>query len=348
MPDPSTPQAAFQRRPGVSYALTGQNLEIPVIDVSHPAFAIADDPQAVESLRGASAALMRRNARLPRFLIRYLIRLGARRSFLTREMLSPANHSFLPGMSTYLMKLGPDNLVPPFDTRADRQFAGYPGIQAIRIRLQQTARLIAEALEETLPERPGAALHLLNIGGGSAIDSLNALILLRRAAADLLQRTVIIHILDPDSNGPLFASRALAALAATGAPLAGVAARVIHTVYNWDNPVPLQQLVQSLAAERAVIGASSEGALFEYASDASVVANLTALHNNGDGASLVVGSVTRSDEMTRAGLQFAPFKLMPRGLSVFADLIKGTGFSVAHAYESLTSDQALLRPEKHA
>lgn len=348
MPDPSPSQASFARRPGVSYARTAQNLEIPVIDVSHPAFAVADDAQTVESLYQTSLVMTRRNARLPRFVLRFLLRLGMRRSFLVREMLSPVNSAFLPGMSTYLIKLGPDNLVPPFNTPTDRQFAGYPGIMAIRIRLQQTARLLAEGLQAALRERPGAPLHLLNIGGGTAIDSLNALILLRRAAAPLLQRSVTVQILDPDKDGPLFAGRALAALAVTGAPLSGVDVRVVHTPYNWNDPAPLRQLVQQFVTEGAVIAASSEGALFEYATDAAVVANLQALYDNGSGASLVVGSVTRGDELTRSGLQYAPFKLMPRGAAVFGSLIKGTGFAIARVYESLNSDQVLLAPEKAA
>ncbi len=348
MPDPTASQAPFTRRPGVSYARTAQNLEIPVIDVSHPAFAVADDAQAVEALRQTSLVMMRRNARLPRFVLRFLLRLGTRRSLLVREMLSPVNSAFLPGVSTYLIKLGPDNLVPPFNTPTDRQFAGYPGITAIRIRLQHTARLLAEGLQSALRERPGAPLHLLNIGGGTAIDSLNALILLRRAADPLLQRSVVIQILDPDTDGPLFASRALAALAVTGAPLSGVDARVVHTPYNWNNPAPLRQLVEQIVAAGAIIAASSEGGLFEYAADGAVVANLEALYNNGGGASLVVGSVTRGDELTRSGLQYAPFKLMPRGAAVFGTLIKGTGFAVARVYESLNSDQVLLVPEKAA
>jgi hypothetical protein len=348
VPDSVTPQASFARRPGLRYARTAQDLEVPVIDVSNPAFAVADDAQSVESLRQVSVGMMRRNARMPRFLLRFLIRSAAKRSFLAHAMLGVGKGTFLPGMNTYLMKLGPDNLVPPFDTPTDRRFAAYPGIQGIRIRLQQTAKLLAQGLEPVLAGRPGAPLQLLNIGGGSAIDSLNALILLRRDAAPLLQRKVIIHILDPDANGPLFASRALAALTTGDGPLSGVDAHVVHTSYNWDNPAPLQQLINSLITDRAVVAASSEGALFEYASDASVVANLKALYNDGHGASLVAGSVTRADELTRAGLQFTPFKLMPRGAGVFAGLIKGSGFCVARVYESLSSDQVLLLPEKAA
>ena len=348
MPDPAIPQASFSRRPGVCYARTAQHLEIPVIDVSNPAFTVADDAQSVEALRQASVGMTRRNARMPRFLLRLLIRAAAKRSSLAQAMLRNTDKTFLPGMDTYLIKLGADNLVPPFDTPADRRFAAYPGILGVRIRLQQTARLLAEGLEPTLSARPGAPLHLLNIGGGSAIDSLNALILLKRRAASLPQRPVVIQVLDPDTNGPLFASRALAALAAGDAPLAGVDARVLHTSYNWDDPAPLQRLVSTLMAEGAIVAASSEGALFEYASDASVVANLEALYNAGKGASVVVGSVTRADELTRAGLQFTHFQLMPRGAHAFAELIRGSGFRIERVYDSLASDQVLLVPEPRA
>jgi hypothetical protein len=342
-PDPAN--APIAQRPGVCYALTAQNVKIPVVDVTHPTFAVADDPETIASLRQSAEGMRRRGSRLPRFLLRYLMRAGAKRSLLVRAMIAPTADSVLPGMSTYLMKLGPDNLVPPYDTPGDRRFAGYPGILGIRIRLQQTARLLAQALEAELTERAGMPLCLLNIGGGSAIDSLNALILLRRAAPPLLQRKVVIHILDPDAHGPLFAGRALAALSAPAAPLVGLDAQVVHTAYNWNDAAPLQELVRNLTAEGWLLAASSEGALFEYGSDAAVVANLRALHGGGNGARIVAGSVTRGDEMTRESLRFAPFKLIPRGVEVFSNLIKGSGFCVARVEESLSSDQVLLRPE---
>jgi hypothetical protein len=341
--DPASATAAL--RPGVCYALTAQNLKIPVIDVSHPSFAVADDPETVVALRQTYVDVNRKGSRIPGFVLRYMMRAGAKRSQLFRAMLSPTANSVLPGMDTYLLKLGADNLVPPFDTRTDRRFAAHPGILGLRIRLQQTAGLLAQGLEAELSERAGAPLGLLNIGGGSAIDSLNALILLRRAAPPLLQRKVLVHILDPDANGPLFASRALNALSAPEAPLAGLDARVVHTPYDWNDAAPLQELVHSLAAEGWLLAASSEGALFEYGSDAVVVANLTALHDAGNGVRIMAGSVTRGDEMVRRSLQFAPFKLIPRGAQSFANLIKGSGFCVSRVQESLMSDQVLLRSE---
>ncbi len=333
-------QPAFTRTPGVTYAQT-QGMQVPVIDVTHPAFEVADDARTVESLRSAAADLARRSRRAPRFLMRWLLRSAVKRSFLARALMQPGQ-SVLPGMSTYMMKLGAGNLVPPFNGRTDRRFAASPGIMSMRIRLQQTARLLAEGLATTLVQHPGAALHLINIGGGSAIDSLNVLILLRRSGA-LMQRRVVIHLLDPDTSGPAFAARALAALSAAGGPLAGLAASLVHTSYNWEQTQPLERLVADLMAEGAVIAASSEGALFEYGSDEFVVANLKALSAGGAGAVLVAGTVTRADDMTRQTLAYSPFKLVPRGEARFAELIAGSGYSLERAEHSLISDQVLLR-----
>jgi hypothetical protein len=227
----------------------------------------------------------------------------------------------------------------------DRRFTANPGAISMRLRLQQTARLLAQGLEAELALRPGATLHLLNIGGGSAVDSLNTLILLCKAAPALMQRAVVVRVLDPDTGGPLFAARALASLSSQGGPLAGLDARLVHTAYNWNDPEPLRELVRDSVAEGAVVAASSEGALFEYGSDAAVIANLQALHAGGQGARLIAGSVTRGDDMTRRMLQMIPFKLVPRGALAFATLIRGSGFSVARVEEALVSDQVLLRTE---
>jgi hypothetical protein len=338
-----TGQQPAVRKPGVCYTRTAQGQELPVIDVTHPAFEVADDLASVEALRTAFAATERKHKRLPGFLLRYFMRSAAKRSLLARALLEPEG-AVLPGLSTYMMKLGTDNLIPPFDTRIDRQFAAAPGVVSMRIRSQQVAKLIAQGIETDLAQRPGVALHLINIGGGTAIDSLNSLILLRRSSPDLLRRPVTIHVLDPDTNGPSFGANALAALRAEGAPLAGLDVRHSHQAYNWNEVEPLRESIHKLIAEDSIVAASSEGALFEYASDAAVVANLRALHADGRGARVVAGSVTRADELTRHSLALTRFKLVPRGAERFAALITGTGFSVARVEPALLSDQVQLRP----
>jgi hypothetical protein len=110
-------------------------------------------------------------------------------------------------------------------------------------------------------------------------------------------------------------------------------------------PEPLRRLVHALAARPAIIAATSEGALFAYASDEAVVANLEALQVGGGGVRTVVGSVTRADEITRRLISSSRFRLVPRGIAGFATLSARAGFYVASVEAALISDQVLLRPE---
>jgi hypothetical protein len=334
---------ALERKPGLIYARTANGEPLPVIDVTNAAFRVCDDLAAVETMRNEFAATERKRKQLPKFLLRYFIRSAARRSHLARALFNPEG-DVLPGLNTYLMKLGPDNLPAPFDGKIDRQFAAAPGALSMRMRLQQVAKLLADGLEGELRQHPKSALYFINIGGGTAMDSLNALILLRRAAAQIMERAITIHVLDPDSNGPSFGESALAELGADGAPLAGMDVRFLHSAYDWREPAQLAELVRGLAAHGAVVAASSEGALFEYGDDDVIVANLRSLHNEGRGARVVAGSVTRADEMTRQSIALTRFKLVPRGVAEFAAVIRATGYSIARVEPALLSDQVLLTP----
>ena len=330
--------SSFVRRPGVAYAPAPDGHELPVIDVTNPAFRVDRSAEGVEALRRAHFAEVRRN-RLPAFLIPVMLRLLARRSLLVRALVKP-EASYLGGLTTYALKLGAENLVPPFDHPIDRRIGASAMVTSMRLRLQQTGELIAVALT-AVQERPGAALHLVNIAGGPAMDSLNALILLRAAAPRLLARPVAIHVLDLDDKGPRFGASALAALQAAGGPLAGLEIGFRHFAYDWNETAVLQHSLRDLP-DPAVIAASSEGGLFDYGSDAAVAANLAALRE-GD-ASFVAGSVTRADELTRRSLASARFKLVPRGIDVFTALAGNAGWRLARWAPALISDQVLLQP----
>ncbi len=331
-------------RPGIAYAATAQGYELPVIDVTHAAFTVADDSASGEALRAAFIAMGRQNNRVPRFLMKFFMRSFMRRSLLARALFDHES-TVLPGLNTYLMKLGADNLVPPFDSDIDKRLAASPATTSMRMRLQQVAGLVAQGLEKELAARANVPLHLINIGGGTAIDSLNTLILLRRASAELLARSVTIHVLDIDAEGPSFGRRALAALGAESAPLAGLDMRFVHVTHDWNAVAALEKMVRALSIDEAIVAASSEGALFEYGDDALVVANLKALYAGGNGARLVAGSVTRDDEIIRGALEFSPFKLVPRGVERFARLLRGTGYSLARTQSAPMSDQVLLRAD---
>jgi hypothetical protein len=328
---------------GLASARTREGFDLPVIDVTNPRFAVPDDPATLRAVQDALAGEERRRRRIPRFIMRLLLARAARKSRLVRAMFD-SDKGYLDGMSTYVMKLGVDNLVPPYDTPMDRRFVASPHMLLMRLRMQQIARLIAEGIAEDLAAAgAGAPLGLINIGGGPALDSINALILLRRARPDLMNRAIGIEVLDSSQDGAFFGANALAALKAPGAPLAGLDIVLRHHGYDWDRPALLDALVERLASEGAIVAASSEGALFEYGSDAAIVGNLRALRRNGTGVRLVAGSVTRADETRRRLIAQTRFKLIPRGLAGFAPLAAQAGFRVAKVESALLSDQVLLR-----
>jgi hypothetical protein len=328
-------------RSDVLEAMTAEGYRLPVIDITHPAFRLADGPQLVEALRQAWLETERAQRWTPPLLMRFLLLLAARRSLLVEALFLPEG-DVLPGLTTYVLKLGADNLVPPFDSPVDRRLAASELVVSMRLRLQQTATLTAEGLRGDLARAAGAPLELINIGGGPAIDSLNALILLRKEAPQLLERSITVHVLDPDSAGPAFGANALAALAGPGGPLEGVGVRLVHVPYDWNEPAVLRRLAGALTAAGAIVAASSEGALFEYADDGAVVANLAALR--AAGAVQVTGSVTRGDAMTLRILANSRFALKPRGIDRFSALAHTAGFAVAQVRPALISDQVLLRP----
>jgi hypothetical protein len=328
---------------GIIYAKTREGFDLPVIDFTNPAFAVPEDPAAVQALYDAFIADERRRRRIPKFIMRMMLGSAAKKSRLIRALFK-SDTGYLDGLSTYVMKLGADNLVPPYDTPMDRRLAASPHVALLRLRMHQIAHLVAEGLADTLAAAGAAApLSLINIGGGPALDSINALILLRRARPDLLTRPIAIEVLDANQDGAFFGANALAALRADQGPLAGLDIGMRHHDYDWDRPAALESLVQNLSSAGAMIAASTEGALFEYGRDQAIVANLQALRANGSGVSVVAGSVTRADETRRRMIAQTGFKLVPRGIAGFAPLIAQAGFRIAKVESAQLSDQVLLR-----
>ena len=327
----------------VTCARTREGFDLPVIDVTNPRFAVPDDPERVQGLYDAFIAHERRRRYLPAFVLRWMLRMAAGKSRLVHALVDP-QAGFLDGLSTYVMKLGAENLVPPYDTPVDRRVAGSPHIVLLRLRMQQVAQLVAQGIADDLAGADAAApLALINIGGGPALDSINALILLRRDRPGLLERRIAIEVLDASQDGAFFGANALAALQAERGPLAGLEIAMRHHDYDWNQPAALASLVDKRIAAGAVIAASSEGALFEYGSDQAIVANLQALRA-GAGARLVAGSVTSSDDTRRRMIATTRFKLYPRGVAGFAPLAAQAGFRIAKTQSVLLSDQVLLRP----
>jgi hypothetical protein len=265
-----------RRNDGIVLARTREGFDLPVIDLSNPRFATPDDPATVQRLSEALIAAERRQRRIPQIIMRMILRVAARKSRLVRAMFH-SQAGYLDSISTYVMKLGAENLVPPYDSPTDRQVASSPHVLLIRLRMQQIAHFVADGLAHDLTSTDAAApLRLINIGGGPALDSINALIALRRARPELLNRPVVIDVLDSNEDGAFFGANALEALKTGGGPLAKLDIAMQHHDYDWNQPAVLADLVGMLASAGAVIAASSEGALFEYGSDEAIVANLKA------------------------------------------------------------------------
>src|SRR5271169_5306128 len=143
----------------VVYAKTEEGAEVAVIDVTSSAFAVSatDAELAAMSEQYIREAGQQQDLPAP-------IREALRNSMLGRGLMA-ATGTFLDGMSTYLLKLGPENLGESATTIDQRIAASFPAF-AGRLRLQDVARLLADGLASSAACRPRRPLCLVNIGGG--------------------------------------------------------------------------------------------------------------------------------------------------------------------------------------
>ncbi len=330
------------KKAGVCYAVTDDGLELPVIDVTHPAFAIRLTDRELDELLQKHLKEVKSQERVPAFLMWLILGFMQRRSFLMRGIAASAG-TFLSGMNTYIMKLGADNLNDGYYTNIDRRIAASLPVVSIRLRLQDIAHLLADGIAPALGAKGKAALHLLNIGGGPAIDSLNVLIVLQKEHPGLLsERRVFIHILDLEDAGPSFGARALTSLLAENSPLHGLEVGFDHVKYDWSDPTVLRKLVSSFDGQGVVVAASSEGALFEYSSDEEIVANLRTLLETSTADVVMAGTVTRADDIGRLlnGTSRAAINL--RGLEAFKELAQRAGWKITKEIDRPMSHDILL------
>jgi hypothetical protein len=338
--DPRVPER--NKKPGVVYGVSADGLELPVIDITHPAFAIDVTPDALDAMADQFVREELRRERVPLFLRRLLLRFLFRRAMIGKALLG-ASGSFVPGMATYLMKLGPDNLgsyAAPMDRRLVAAFPPF----ATRVRLRDVAQLLAEGLAPALAARPGVPLHLINIAGGPSADSLNALIVLRARQPDTLaSRRIHLTVLDQDTNGPLFAARALEALRAPGARLEGLDIVFRQIKYDWHDPDALRRTLDEMGVIDVIWAASSEGGLFDYGSDGAVVSNLQALASVSGANAIVAGSATRDDGPSLAVRRGAHVATVPRSLPAFEAIARRGGWVLDRAIAAPFSFHILLR-----
>jgi hypothetical protein len=320
-------------------ALGRKHLDLPVIDVTHPAFRVELTAADQHALVHAFLVEDRKLAQLPALIRKPLVAV-ARRGSKLGAALRGARGKVLGAIETYMLQLGPDQL-GPWATPTDRKLAGSLGGISVRLRLQDCAELIAAATLAAARARRTRPLVLTSLAGGTGIEAINALLVLHRDDPSVLrERAIRIDVLDADAAGPDFGARALAALAGTGGPLAGIDARLRHVAWRWDAPAPLAAELDAARADDAIVVASAAGGLFESGTDAEIRQTLGLLRAGPTTA--VVGSVTRADEPIRRLQRDGGAALVLRGLPAFATVIGPTGWRVVQAIERPISDHVLM------
>src|SRR5262245_13205676 len=90
----------LRKTAGIHYAVNSDGVELPIVDLTHPSFALSRTREEQDALRASFIAEQEKYARLPGWLRRFLTRLYLRRSLLGRGLLD-AHGAFLSGMNTY-------------------------------------------------------------------------------------------------------------------------------------------------------------------------------------------------------------------------------------------------------
>lgn len=315
-------------KPGIFYATANDGATLPIIDVTHPAFAVAiSDSELAEKIAQFVADAPRR-ARMSPELVEAL-----KRSTLGSGLMA-ASGSFLSGLNTYRFKLGPEQFGE--EEVMDRAIAASAPALSMRLRLQDMARFLADGLAKILSGDPTRPIVFINIAGGPAPDTWNALIHMQAAHPHLLaDREIRLAVLDLDHQGPAFGRSALEALCADSGPLSGVKIQHRHLRYDWTETERLPEILSALNADKSACAISSEGGLFEYGSDEEIVANLRQLRAATPPDAFIAGTVTRDGEVIRAAHSNSVVKVRPRTLDAFRNLAAAGGWAI---------DQVLERP----
>ncbi len=325
-----------QRWPeGVCTARTDRGRELPVLDITHPAFGLAVDQARLEE----AAASMRGESRV------FLGAVGSARPPASEG--GSGRLRTTSGMACYAAKLGPQRGWSRLFLWM-RPVSGVLLVESMRLRAHALPRLLAAGMVPALASRPDAPLHLVNIAGGAASDSLNALVLLARDRPYLLAgRTVRVHVLDVDAVAPRFAARCLEALCAPGAPLHPVDARLEHVPYDWNEPSALARRLEAWRADDPVMAGSSEGGLLDYGSDEAVLENLRVLRAGVSPRFVLACSTWRDDPLTEAmqSARACDHALRRRGREAIRALADQAEWSVQWGQdENPLHDLVLMRP----
>ena len=314
----------------VFYALTDNKIKLPVLDITNPLFVSSINEKALAEL--GQEAIKRKNFRQSPF-INFL----AKRSLTLGEFLpKDKSANYVSGMSTLMMKLGPELIGGGFTRFFDRKVSEGFISMSVRMRLRDICQVQAEALAPLLKKEPRTNLCFINIAGGAATDNINTLILLKKQDPDLLRnRTIEIDVLDVDTFGPDFAKNSIQSLKADGGPFQGMDVSFRHIPYDWSETSKLTDLLEERKDWIQIC--TSEGGLFEYASDEDIIKNLIELSDHASNDLIIVGDVVLESERVNpafpAALGDTSKKIRFIGTRGLKEILGKTGWAINKVVE---------------
>jgi hypothetical protein len=290
------------KKPGLSYALTGNGVELPVLDITHPLFISSIDEVKLKEMLKKAEKNAEETAEKFNNMPAYVMKFLAKRSFTMAELLQhKGDNAFLSGVSTLMLKLGPGLIGKGRKRFLDRLASRGIGGIVLRMRVRDLSKCQAKALIPILRKSPDKNLCMINIAGGAASDTINKLFLVLQEDPLLLKnRKIEINVLDIDSFGPAFAAECISVLKSPAGQFKNLDISFRHIQYDWNNT----SLLNKLLSERKewLLACSSEGGLFEYCSDEVIEKNLDTIFNNSNSDVIITGSLLHEIKKVDAGI----------------------------------------------
>jgi hypothetical protein len=324
--------------PGLSYVLMANGIELPVLDITHPLFLSAiNENKLAKYLKEAEKGGEKRAEsfqKIPAFIKRFF----AKHSFIMADLLSEKKEDkFLSGLSTLLLKMGPDLIGRGRRRFLDRLASKGIGGMVLRMRLRDIAHCQAEMLTPMLKDYPGKDLCFVNIAGGTSCDSINTLLVILQKDQELLKnRSIEINVLDIDKAGADFAERSIEALKSDNGKFSSLNISFRYLPYNWNDTSELKNLLKNRKEWLNIC--ASEGGLFEYGSDEDIISNLNAIYENSQGEILLAGSVMRDfgtiDAGAKAAIKITSIKARMIGLDGLSTCLEKTKWKLDRQMEN--------------
>ena len=313
---------------GISYAFTANGIELPVLDITHPLFTDSINQEKLDKMLEDIVKNGEKRAakfnKMPGFIKNFL----AKRSYIMAGfLLKDTDDTFLSGISTLLLKLGPGLIGRGKRKFLDRLASQSFGAVTLRMRVRDISMLQAEVLVPQLLQSPGKNLCFVNIAGGTACDTINAIIIIRKNHPSLLKdRKIEINVLDVDEYGPAFANNCIESLKRDGGYFHDLNISFRYINYNWNDPAKLNELLSERKEWLTIC--SSEGGLFEYGSDEEIIQNLKSLYGNTPDDNKITGTLIRDintvDPALLAGMKMSEIKFRMLGTEGLKGILSGT------------------------